>query len=128
VKPYIDAIKAMLAGLGYAVYFVDVPTAPALPYVLLWSPATGLPLAETSVAPVGDFTTPIGVTTVAANPDAVLIATSRVNGALDGAQPAVAGRVVWLNLTDAQPVAPDRDVTPHVAYGVGMYRLISTPA
>lgn len=127
MKPTIDAIRALLAGLGYQVYYVDVPTAPTLPYVLLWS-SSGLRPVEVPVAGSSDLTDTIGATAVAANADAVLIVQARVRGVLDGSHPAVTGRATWLNLSDSQPVAVDRDVTPHVAYGVDMYRLITTPA
>jgi hypothetical protein len=132
VKPLIDAIKALLAPLGYPVYYVDAPDHPAMPYVLLWG-SSGVPSPEQAIAGPSDLTDSLGVTTVAATPEAVLIVRARIRTVLDGARPTVAGSLVWLNLTDSRPTAVDRDVTDpatnrHPAYGVDMYRLVSVPA
>jgi hypothetical protein len=128
MKAHIDAIRALLDPLGYPSYYVTVPAEPTTyPYVLVWSSSGTVPV-EVPVSGSADLTDTIGVTLVAENPDSVLIATARVRGVLNGAHPAVTGRLTWLNLSDSQPVAVDRDVKPPVAYGVDTYRLVSTPA
>lgn len=129
---HITAIKALLAPLGYAVYYVDVPEAPTLPYVLLWGTG-GVAGPERPLSGPADLTDRLGVTCVAGTPDGVLIVTGRVRGALDGARPTVVGRSVWLNLWDARAVQVDREVTipntnRHPAYGVDLYALTSVPA
>jgi hypothetical protein len=132
VKPLIDAIKALLAPLGYPVYYVDAPDRPTMPYVLLWG-SSGVPSSEQAIVGPGDLTDLLGITTVAATPEAVLIVRSRVRTVLDDSRPTSAGSLVWLNLADSRPTAVDRDVTDpttnrHPAYGVDMYRLIAVPA
>lgn len=127
MRDHIEAIKALAAPLGYPIYYVDVPEDPKPGYVLLWS-SPGGPLAEASVEPVGDFTDELGVTAVAATPLGVLDLHGKLRHVLNGARPVVEGREVWLNLFASQRVTVDRDVTPHVPYGVDLYRLISTPA
>lgn len=130
MKEHIDAIRALLAGV-VTTYYVSVPNTPTYPYVLLWS-TSGVPGFEQSVEGPGDLTDNIGATAVAATPDGVLVVRDRVRVLLDGSHPAVAGRLTWLNLYDSLPTTLDTDVTltgtGHPAYGVDMYRLISTPA
>lgn len=136
MRAHIAAIKALIPS-AYTVYFVDVPSAPTYPYVLLWTSA-GSPGLEVSACGTNlDIDAVVGVTHVATNPDAALIVTSKVRAAL---QPngrilplTVAGRAAWLKFYDAQNVQVDRDVTlpgtnSHPAYAVDMYRLTSTPA
>ena len=125
MKPYIDAIRALLTAAGITSYYVDVPTTPTYPYVLLWS-SSGIAPVEVPVSGTTDLTDSIGATTVAMSADGVLIVQKNARAALDGTHPVVSGRVTWLNLYDSLPVQVDRDVTPHVVYGVDMYRLIST--
>lgn len=128
---HITAVKALLAPLGYAVYYVDVPEAPAFPYVLLWGTG-GIAGPEQPMSGPADLTDRLGVTCVAGTPEGVLIAAARVRGVLDGAEPAVAGRRVWLSLWDSRAVQVDREVTipntnRHPAYGVDLYALTSVP-
>lgn len=128
---HITAIKALLAPVG-AVYYVDVPDAPALPYVLLWG-SSGVPSDDVPISGADDLTDLLGVTAVAGTPDGVLIVRSRVRTLLDGAHPIVAGRLVTLRLFDSRPTQVDREVTipntnRHPAYGVDLYRLTSVPA
>lgn len=129
---HIAAVKALLAPLGYAVYYVDVPEAPTLPYVLLWGTG-GTPGPERPLSGPTDLTDRLGVTCVAGTPEGVLIVAARVRGVLDGAEPTVTGRRAWLHLWDSRAVQVDRDVTfpgtnRHPAYGVDLYRLTSAPA
>jgi len=127
VKADADAIVALAATSGYPAFFVDVPTAPTLPYVLVWSSGGNLALER----PVSDSHTDtddlIGVTTVAGTPAGVLIAQAAVRGVLDLKSPVVAGRTTVLELVSSQPVQMDRDVTipgtnRNPAYAVDMYR------
>ena len=127
MREHLAAIRALLTAASLTSYHIDVPDVPTLPYVLVWS-SSGMPGPEQSVAGAGDLTDLVGVTAVASSADNVLIVRDRVRAVLDGARPTVTGRVVWLNLAASGTTAIDRDVTPHVAYGVDQYRLISVPA
>lgn len=127
MRAHIAAIEALLAPLGYQTYYVDVPTKPAPVYVLLWG-SSGVPSSEQAICGPDDLTDLLGVTVVAGTAYGVLTVRSQVRAVLDGAMPAVAGRVVWLRLFDSQNTQVDRDVTPHVPYGVDLYQLKSVPA
>lgn len=137
---HVRAIKALLAPLGYDVYFGDavkrgtggmvVPL--TYPYLLLWTSA-GLPGVEQAVDDVRlDIDGQVGVTAVATTADGVLIVQNRVRGVLAPGGRAVAltvpGRAAWLRLLDSRPVDIDRAITAHPAFSVDVYRLISTPA
>lgn len=131
MREHIAAIEDLLAQLGYETYYVDVPDAPTLPYVLLWG-SGGTPTVE---RPVGfpaleadDLTDLLGVTCVAGSAYGVLTARSQVRAVLDDSRPDVPGRFVELHLFDSRDTQVDRDVNPHVPYGVDMYRLVSNPA
>lgn len=128
---HIAAIKALLAPVG-AVYYVDVPDAPAMPYLLLWG-SSGVPSDDVPISGADDLTDVLGVTAVAGTPEGVLIVRDRVRALLDGAHPTVAGRVVTLQLFDSRATQVDREVTipttsRHPSYGVDLYRLTSVPA
>lgn len=129
MKAHIDAIRALLVGVTS--YYVTVPTAPTYPYVLLWS-SSGTRPVEGVIESSSDLTDTIGATCVAGTPDGVLIVRDIVRTLLDGSHPTVTGRLTWLNLYDSLPTTVDDDVTipngGHPAYGVDLYRLISTPA
>ena len=127
MREHVAAIEALLAPLGYATYYVDVPTKPAAAYVLLWG-SSGTPSGETTLGRPDDLTDLLGVTCVAATGYGVLTVRAQVRSVLDYAQPAVPGRFVELHLFDSQNTQVDRDVTPHVSYGVDLYRLTSVPA
>lgn len=135
MKATVDALRAALTDAGLTNYFVDVPDAPTLPYVLLWL-SPGAPPLEDSVAPQGDLETQLGVTNVGATPEAALVTAGLSRAALVSfavGSTAVVGRVTWVNLYDSRPVRVDRDATTpavdrHPATAVDMYRLRSTPA
>ena len=128
---HLTAIKALVSPL-MPVYIGDATGATVLPYSLLWA-SGGTPGTEQDVTGTRtDLDTTVGVTTVATTAEGALIAQKRVRGVLvPGGAPkslTVAGRTAWLLLFDSQPVTIDRDVTPHVAVAVDVYRMISTPA
>lgn len=127
MREHIAAIEALLAPLGLATYYVDVPEKPAATYVLLWG-SGGVPSSERAIAGPDDLTDLLGVTCVAGTGYGVLTLRADVRALLDGARPAVPGRVVELHLFDSRPTWVDRDVTPHVSSGVDLYRLTSVPA
>lgn len=133
MKAHIDGIKVLLEPYGHPVYFADVPETPTYPYVLLWSGLGRLTSDEFDGAQ-DDLNDLLGVTIVAATPEAVLVAGPRVRSYLLGERPIVEGRYVQpLYLHDSQQVTPDRDVTipntnRHPAFAVDLYRLISEPA
>jgi hypothetical protein len=131
MRQHIAAIEATLAPLGYQTYYVDVPETPPLPYVLLWS-TSGTRTEERPVgfpAPIDDdLTDLIGATCVAATAYGVLTLRAAVRCVLDDSRPTVPGRYVELHLFDSQRTQTDREVTPHVPYGVDLYRLTSVPA
>ena len=134
MKAHIDAISALVP---YPTYFVDVPSSPTYPYVLLWSSA-GAPGREFVLAGVNeDIDEPIGVTAVAATPSGVLTMQKAIRavlnpgGALLGL--VVPGRAASIRLYDSRPIDVDREVSipssnRHPALGVDMYRITSTPA
>jgi hypothetical protein len=130
---HIAGIKALLQPYGRSVYFGEAPETPSYPYVLLWA-SPGLLRADEVDGVQDDLNDLLGVTTVAATSDAVLVAVKRVRGYLLGKRPSVDGRYVQpLRLEDSQRVKPDRDVTigktnTHPSFAVDMYRLISEPA
>ena len=136
MRAHIDAIRALIPST-FTTYFVDVPTAPTYPYVLIWSSA-GTPGMEQALTDERtDIDTQIGATMAAGTPEGVLIVQSAVRAVLmPGGKPkslTVPGRVAVLRLEDSRPIAVDRDVTIPTtnrfpAYGVDLYRLISTPA
>lgn len=129
----IAAIRAALDTAGIANHYGDAGASPAYPYALVWS-GSGIPTTDASVSALGDFEDSVGITSVAGTPDGVLIMRQAVRDAIAGFAPAtVSGRLVWLTLTDSLPVTVDRDVTitatsRHPAYGVDLFRLVSTPA
>lgn len=133
----IAEVAAIRALIPYTTYFVDVPTTPAYPYVLVWS-GSGAPGVEQDVTDARtDIDTMVGVTAVAGTADGVLIVQAAVRAVLCPAgQPkslTVPSRTAVLRLFDSQPVTVDTDVTitatgRHPAYGVDLYRLISVPA
>jgi hypothetical protein len=135
VRSHLAAIRAALTAADLSNYFADAGTAPVLPYVLVWT-GSGAPPVEDSISPLGDFEASFGVTSVAGTPEGVLIVQAAARAALASfaaGSTAVAGRVVWLTLEDSRAVLIDTDVTvtatgKHPAYGVDMYRLVSTPA
>lgn len=131
MRAHIAAIEALLAPLGYETYYVDVPDVPTLPYLLLWG-SSGTPTTE---RPVGfpeleddDLTDLLGVTCVAGTAYGVLTLRAAVRAVLNDSRPTVQGRFVELHLFDSRDTQVDRDVNPHVPYGVDVYRLTSVPA
>ena len=131
----VAAIKAALTAAGVTNYYVDAPSSRTYPYALVWSSA-GRPDIEPALVESSAFSDDLGVTVVAASPEGVLSVGERVRAALapfDGGSGVVAGRITYLHHYDSRPVQVDRDVTitatnRHPAYGVDMYRLVSTPA
>lgn len=131
----ITAIRAALTAAGVTNYYVDAPSDRTYPYALVWSSA-GRPDIEAAVVESSAFSDDVGVTVVAASPEGVLTVTGRVRAALapfEAGSVTVAGRVTYLSRYDSRPVQVDRDVTitntnRHPAFGVDMYRLVSTPA
>lgn len=133
MKAHIDAITVMLAPSGYKVYYGDVGEKPTYPYVMLWS-GTGRYTTDTLCDARDDLDDLLGVTMVAALPEAVLVMVPVVRGLLDSQRPQVAGRYVHeLTIHDSQRITPDLSVTMpdtnrHPAYGVDLYSLKSEPA
>jgi hypothetical protein len=130
---HLDAVRVLLAHTGFDVHLVDVPQTPTYPYVLLWC-SPGLLVAETLDGAQTLLDDQLGVTTVADTAEGAFAAAKRVRDALNGRAPDVPGRhTERLELRDARPVAPDRDVTieatgRHPAFAVDLYRLASSPA
>lgn len=133
MRAHIDAVKALLGSLPYAVFYGDVTGSPTYPYIMLWSGTGSLDAAEADGVQ-DDLNDLLGVTMVAQNPDGVLAVAAKVRPVLMGARPTVAGRKVHpLRLFSSQPVRPDESVKlpntdAHPAYGVDQYRLLSEPA
>ena len=135
MKAHIDAIRTLLTPLGYPVHYGSAPDGAQPPYLLVWSPPTGV-AGEQAVAPDSSIDTTFGVTSVAGTPEGVLIMAPRVAATLAPlgiGGLTVTGRVAWVLLTESRPVAVDREVTitatnAHPAYGVDLYRLVSAPA
>lgn len=130
---HIAAVKELLKPYDRPVYFGDASGATDYPYVLLWA-SPGLLHAAEADGVQDDLNELLGVTTVAADADTVLIAAPRVRSYLLGKSPQVDGRHVQpLRLEHSERVQPDRDVTigetnRHPAFAVDMLRLISEPA
>lgn len=132
---HLAAFKAALEDAGLTVHVATAGTTPAYPYVLLWV-GSGAPSAEQSVDPVGDFQDVLGVTIAGLTADSVYIKRSIARAALAPfaqGSTAVAGRIVWLSLSDARPVLDDKAVTlpqstAHPLYSVDTYDLVSVPA
>jgi hypothetical protein len=125
---HVTAIERLLEPLGYPTFYVDVPDAPPRAYLLTWS-SNGIPwdTERTNAAPE-DLTDLLGITHVADTARGVLQLRQRVRAVLNDARPTVPGRFVELHLFDSQRTQVDRDVAPHVPYGVDIYRLTSDPA
>lgn len=128
----IDAVTALLAGLGHDVYFVDVPETPTYPYFVVWS-STGRLEAPALDGEQTDLDDLLGVTAVAQTAESVLVISELARSVLEDAAPPVPGRRMHLRLFDSRPVVVDRDVTippanRHPAVGVDLYRLTSIPA
>lgn len=135
MRAHITAIGAALTSASLKSYFVEAPSQPNIPYVLLWT-GSGSPPVEDSIATRGDFEATLGLTSVAGTPEGALIVQAAARAALApfaSGSTAVAGRIAWLTLEDSRAVQVDTDVTvtatgKHPAYGVDIYRLRSTPA
>ncbi|MFC5676070.1 hypothetical protein [Aeromicrobium endophyticum] len=129
---HVAAVKELLKPYGRPVHFGEAPGETNYPYVLLWA-SPGLLRAAELDGVQDDLDELLGVTTVAATSDAVLVAIGRVRGYLLGKSPQVEGRFVQaLRLEGSQRVQPDLDVTigqtnRHPSFGVDMLRLISEP-
>lgn len=139
------ALKAALEPLGYEVYFTDATTknlpdgtreVPAPPYLVVWSDSGRIDSPDLADAHVGTDAR-FGLTWVATSPEAALVVGERARNHLTpagrGDLPGVPGERVWLLHEDTRGVQVDRDVVArdsnrHPAYGVDMFRLISTPA
>lgn len=131
---HVEAIKDLIP---YTTYFVDVPTNPTYPYVLVWTSA-GSPGTEPAVCGPGeDIDAVVGLTHVAGTPEGALIVAHATRAVM---KPTVGplrldvpGHAAWLTFFDSQNVQVDRDVTipstnRHPAFVVDLYRLTSTPA
>lgn len=137
MRAHVDALKAMLAPLGYPVHFVEVPAPATYPYVLLWA-GVGAPGLEQAVDDVRqDIDTTLGVTGVGSSPESALALLEKVRTVFapggHHATVVVTGYQTTLRLYDSRTVTLDVDVTlsgtsRHPAYGVDLYRLIATPA
>jgi hypothetical protein len=129
VKAHIVAIMAELAP-RIDCYYVTVPDGAAFPYVLLWGTA-GDPGVEMSVAGDSDMSDLLGATVVDTTPFNVLRAVDITRGVLNGLQPAVTGRGVWLSFAFSSTVQEDKTITlpgtnSHPFYTVDRYRLTDT--
>lgn len=130
---HFEAVRALLEPFGKPVHIIDAPGSPTYPYVLLWG-SPGLLQAAEADGVQDDIDDLVGVTHVAATPEAALVVVDRVRSYLMGARPVVEGRHVQpLRLFDSRNVEVDRDVTMpatnrHPAYAVDLYRLVSEPA
>lgn len=130
MKDHIDAVKVLLA--DWKTYYVTVSGAVTYPYLLLWG-SSGLPSDENPLAGDVDLTDRLAVTHVAGTPEGVLLVRSQIRQILDGAEPQVEGRRVWLHLVGSERTQVDRSVTIETtdrnpAFGVDFYTLTSVPA
>jgi len=109
MRAHLDAIKALLAPTGMPVHVVRHSGTLSHPYVLVWAPPGRL--VSDSLQTTNDLRDVVGVTTVAATPEAVYSKVDAVRACLLDVAPTVAG---WhcdeLKLRDSQPVTEDRDV------------------
>jgi len=109
MRAHLDAVKAMLAPTGLPVHLVRHSGTMTLPYVLLWASAGRL--VSDSLETTNDLRDVLGVTVVAATPEAVYSKVDAVRACLLDQAPTVAG---WhadeLTLRDSQQVTEDRDV------------------
>ena len=133
MRAELTALRALLEPLGYPVLFVSAPSGTSMPYLIV-STSAGSPSEETSIrSEVDHWEAFVQVRAVAQNPESgVLRVQERVREVLcpDSLPLAldVPGRVATLVLFDSRPIDVDRDVTPHPAFGVDIYRLVSVPA
>lgn len=133
MKAHLDAAKAILEGIGYAVYIGDVPGSATYPYVLLWSSAGNLD-SPAMCGEQSDLDDLMYVTMTAVTSDAALFMAPTIRQALIGARLVVPGRFVQpLRITGSQRVQVDQQVTlpkpnRHPAFVVDSYRVISEPA
>jgi hypothetical protein len=129
----LDAVRDLLAVLGWPVHYVDAPTHPdVFPYLVLGS-TSGRMLAPALCAELVDLDDLLRVMVVHTTPEAVIAAHAQVRAVLHDTHPAVVGRAVTVRWFGSEPVAVDRDMTVmttnrHPAYGIDIYRLTSTPA
>ena len=128
---HLEAVAELIVPLGYAVYLVDVPVTPSLPYVLLWSSAGRL-VADAICDEQRDLDDLLGVTNVGGSPAAAMTVAGAVRAVLMDAEPDVAGWASLLRLADSRAVEVDRDVKVpelgrHPSYAVDIYRYRSTP-
>lgn len=133
MKAHLQAVRAIVASLGYDVHIGDVPSSAAYPYVLLWG-SGGRMTSPTLCGAQDDLNDLFGVTMTATNASAALDMPPMIRTALLGSQLVVPGRFVQpLSLYDSQNVQVDAQVTlprsnRHPAYVVDLYRVISEPA
>lgn len=132
MREVVEAVIARLGAAGLTAYWLDVPTAPTWPYVLLWGSAGGL----SSVTVAGDrdhLSDRLGVTSVSESALGVLDVSRRARAALTGWSPT---STVWhvqpLVVVDSQQAQPDRDVVlpptnRNPYFAVDLYRLVGEP-
>lgn len=131
MRALIRSIQGELATAGYQTYFVDVPSAPVYPYVLLWTGA-GAPSREVLADDVW-LRDRLGVTGVALTPFAAVAVMEKTRTVLEKFIPTSdKWNVDPLRLYDSQDVQKDDsvklpDTNRAVYFGVDLYRLTGSP-
>lgn len=124
----VEAPIEMLRYAGITTYDGEPPARPAFPYVSVYT-SLGTTGRTTLAAKSDRRDGSLQTTIVGETPEQVRGLQARVRGVLVDSRPVVAGRRFWpLAVDDAQPIRPDRDVTPPVFYAVDRYPLSHVPS
>lgn len=127
IRSHVAAVKALLA----TVTLYDggqVPDNAVLPYAVLYADG-----GKASVDNLADLATrrdwSFQTTSVGADPDQARWTAEKVQAALVGATPVVAGRTCGRIRHDvSRDAEPDFDVVPPVVYAVDRFRFLSVPS
>lgn len=131
VRAHADAVLSLLRAVsGLTVYDGQVPSQPALPYVVVYFDA-GPPNQE--LASLDDLSSErdwsFQVTSVGGTREQAQWAVEGAFAGLYGVRPSVAGRSCGrIRHVGSQPARRDDDVTPPLMYATDQWRFLSTPA
>lgn len=127
-EAHAGGVRALIEAAGVRLFEGERPADSPLPCAVLYM-GTGTQ-SRTRHVPVSDQRrTSFQLTYVAEDVDGVLWLIDRIRPAVVDRRPAVSGHQTGPVVHDAaEPIRPDRDVTPVVPYAVDVFSFLSVPA